>query len=73
MADPSKLIWLNSNPDDNYHWSSTLDGVRFSDSNAVWYIPSTIALTDSGASCITGPSDYVNFISTHILKGVPIQ
>jgi len=66
------MVWTDvmDDPKWGHHWSSKVDGIKFGSDDKVWYIPEAPGLTDSGSSCITAPSDYVDFISQNLLRNI---
>ena len=55
MSDPSDIVWIDST---NYGgwWTENVTGWRWTGSSEKKTIPSLWALTDTGSSCIMGPT-----------------
>ena len=70
MTDPNESVWIEIEAE-NPWWTSKLNGFRWgpeSDDKTEYAIPELNALTDTGTSCIIGPSKPLNSIIGSILK-----
>ena len=70
MTDPSESVWIEIE-ENNPYWSSVLNGFRWgpewSDKNE-YAVPELIAKTNTGSSCIFGPSNTIDYIIAIILR-----
>ena len=61
MSDPSDIVWIDST---NYGgwWTNNVTGWRWTGSSTKTTLTSLWALTDTGSSCISGPSATITTI-----------
>ena len=69
MSDPADIIYIPI-LDDDYWWTAKLQGLRWGslmNDSTEYMITEADALTDTGTSCIIGPSSEVNSIRNSML------
>lgn len=68
IGDGSSLFWLDKDQTSQW-WSNEVRGMKWGSGDDLYetaFNPTT-AVTDTGTSCIVGPSEYANLIYNHIL------
>lgn len=75
MSDPRDMVWLDILDDDywGYFWTNYMTSFTLSNSNEIWDLGPTPAITDSGSSCLVGPSNQIKILETQTLKGVNVD
>ena len=75
MSNPADMVWLDILDDKywGYFWTNYLTAFSVSSSSEVWNLDPTPAITDSGSSCLVGPSAQVKILEAATLKGVDID
>ena len=69
MSDPADIIWIPIE-DNDYWWTAKVQGLRWGslmNDSAEYMLTEADALTDTGTSCIIGPSSEVNSIRNAML------
>ena len=70
MSDPSDIIYIDI-IDDDVWWTAKIEGLRWGSNmndSTEYMITQANALTDTGSSCIIGPTSEVNSIRNSILN-----
>ena len=67
-------MWLNVVNKDNW-WTNRVSGLHWgaenNDDDSIYKLDSTLAFTDTGTSCIYGPSMMIKFIRDRIMPIIP--
>ena len=61
MTSESDIVWIKSTSVGGW-WTANVTGWRYTGSSNEIGLPSTWALTDTGTSCLIGPSSVVNTV-----------
>jgi hypothetical protein len=70
VVNDADVVWIDIE-DDDYWWTSSVTGFRWGpewSDDTEYAIPSELGLTDTGTSCIIGPSASINSIRATILN-----
>jgi len=75
MRDENEIVWLPTINDKywGYFWTNYLTAIRFSNNSQDISFEKAPAITDSGSSCIVGPSAQITQIQRNVLKNVTID
>ena len=68
MSNEDDLVWIQSRNINNM-WTNYINGFRWRGDGIdrdEYYLANTFALTDTGSSCILGPSDTINYIVSNV-------
>ena len=65
MSNPKDIAWLDILDDDyyGYFWTNYMKGFSLSNTAEIWNFNATPAITDSGSSCIIGPSKAMKILT----------